>query len=212
MSEHTTSNFCSTLHCEASASQGRGLLEKSEEVWVPVQGFPTYAVSNHGNVKNFLTDKCLKQSRHNKGYMKVHLVNDTGDSYVYVHRLVLKHFANNPHGKPHSDHIDGNRSNNHISNLRWASAQENAFNRAPIRNKRGALPKGVSRAKSGNTDRPYKASIKVDGKTQVIGVFPSVEEADEAYRIESEKVHGEYAFSSSRMQTTPIFDIEFIKV
>jgi hypothetical protein len=181
---------------------------ESAEVWVPVHGFPVYTVSNHGHVKNFLTGKPLALSRHNKGYLKVNIVNDMGSSNQYVHRLVLKHFVNNPGAKSHSDHIDGNRANNHVSNLRWASAQENAFNRSPVRNKRESLPKGVSRVRKVESENPYKASIRVDGKVTTIGLYATPEEAGEAYRVHSERVQKEFSYSS---RPTPSFEIDFMK-
>ena len=46
----------------------------------------------------------------------------------YIHRLVAEAFIPNPLGATEVDHIDGNRSNNRIENLRWVSHKENLNN------------------------------------------------------------------------------------
>lgn len=52
-----------------------------------------------------------------------------------VHKIILETFIEKPEGNYQVDHIDRNRSNNDISNLRWVTPQENSLNRkntAPI--------------------------------------------------------------------------------
>lgn len=178
------------------------------EFWVPVQSFPLYQVSNTGLVRRFATGKLMNQSLHNKGYLKVSLQNEQGSSRLYVHRLVLQHFVNNPHSKPQADHIDGDRTNNHVSNLRWASAQENAFNRVSISPN---MPKGVTHSR--NKANPYRASIRINGKSQPLGVFATAEEAGEAYRIRAESVQHEFAVSKRPTKTLPTgttFEVVFV--
>ena len=95
------------------------------------------------------------------------------------HRLVWKyHYGKDP--KEFIDHIDGNRSNNNIENLREATNQQNLFNTGPSKNNKLGI-KGV--IKYGNK---YRATIIINGKSKYLGMFNTTEEARLA-REESEK-------------------------
>ena len=58
---------------------------------------------------------------HWEGYRRVRLA---GKNFK-VHRLVAEAFVPNPDNLPHVIHIDGNRTNNHFSNLKWSATQSN---------------------------------------------------------------------------------------
>lgn len=84
------------------------------------------------------------------------------------------------------DHIDGDKLNNKISNLRECSNAEN------LRNQRGKsgrdLPKGVHAH-----GRSYIASITKDYKSYHLGVFETAEEARKAYNAAAKTMHGKFA-------------------
>lgn len=63
-------------------------------------------------------------SKMSHGYRRVCIKCKT----YYVHRLVAETFIPNPENKPAIDHIDRNRDNNDVSNLRWVTIKENAYN------------------------------------------------------------------------------------
>ena len=78
----------------------------------------TIEVSNEGNVK--VDGKPYDLNKSNTVYKRVHS--------NYVHRMVAELFIPNPENKPYIDHIDGNRYNNKVTNLRWATPSENRLN------------------------------------------------------------------------------------
>lgn len=96
-----------------------------KEIWRPIKGYENrYFVSNFGRVKGPL--KILKPSISNWGYERVRIVDNNGKrTSPRVHRLVAQAFIPNPKNKPQVNHIDGNKLNNNVKNLEWATASEN---------------------------------------------------------------------------------------
>lgn len=101
------------------------------EEWKAVQGYEgEYIVSNTGKVKSFKrTNPCLlKPDLNGVGYARVTLSKDSETKRLFVHRLVALHFiGEQPEGKDMINHKDGNKLNNHVSNLEWASCSENTI-------------------------------------------------------------------------------------
>jgi len=99
--------------------------EIEEELWKPVTDFSNYEVSSKGRVKSNYKNIIMALQKTYAGYLKICLKNNE-DKYVSckVHRLVAKEFIDNTENKPTVDHIDKNKQNNCVSNLRWASYKE----------------------------------------------------------------------------------------
>lgn len=83
-----------------------------------------YSISNYGNVRNDETNKIFSQSNQ-LGYQFVGIKVKNKTKRMRVHRLVASAFIPNPENKPYVNHIDGNKSNNHVSNLEWVTPSEN---------------------------------------------------------------------------------------
>lgn len=91
-----------------------------EEVWILVDGFPNYAVSNYGEVKNITTGQLLKPRPLSSGYLRVMLYLGTtrkDAKEFYIHRLVARAFFQNYREKLYIRHVDGDKTNNRVNNL-----------------------------------------------------------------------------------------------
>ena len=87
-----------------------------------------FSIGRHGTRhKNGLYQ--LKQYESHKGYKVVHLMKNSRKQSFSVHRLVAKEFIRPPEPSEQVDHLDGNKSNNHFSNLEYVTCKEN-INRA----------------------------------------------------------------------------------
>ena len=94
------------------------------EIWKEVADNENYIVSNTGRVrrKGSEYDHSVYEK---KGYLLVDLYKEGTRSKKRVNRLVAEAFIPNPHNKPEVNHKDGNKINNNVSNLEWATKKEN---------------------------------------------------------------------------------------
>lgn len=113
-----------------------------------------------------------------------------GRKVVLMHRVIVERMRGAPIPEGlQVDHIDRDTSNNQRGNLRLATIQENARNRAGRQNTISQY-KGVAWHKH---KRKWIASIKDHGKSQHLGYFASEEEAGRAYDARARELFGEFA-------------------
>lgn len=103
------------------ANQKKLLLEKRLQM-------SKYCVLKNGTIYNFETKKKLKPYKHRQGYLQVKIESKN----KLVHRLVAEAYIASPDNKPFVNHKDGNKTNNHVSNLEWCTQQENVSHAVKI--------------------------------------------------------------------------------
>lgn len=113
-----------------------------------------------------------------RGYIKVWYEG----KYVWKHRLVW--FQNHGYWPEIIDHVDDDKSNNDISNLREVTKGQNNHYR-PVRKDSSTGVKGVFPNGSG-----FMARIAIDGKPKYLGTFKTVEEAQRVYNKEAKRLYG----------------------
>lgn len=110
-----------------------------KEVWKDIKGFEgLYQISNYGRVKSLerertfgnrirvVPEKIINPDKKKSGYLFYHLYSGgRKEKDLYAHRLVAQAFIPNPLGKKDVNHKDGNKSNNYVENLEWATRSEN---------------------------------------------------------------------------------------
>jgi hypothetical protein len=94
-----------------------------------VKDYPNYLIYEDGRVYSKNKNKFMKpQFNNHNGYYKLNLCKDGKKKPFLIHRLVALHYIPLIDGKDMVDHIDQNKTNNDISNLRWVNHSENMIN------------------------------------------------------------------------------------
>lgn len=112
-----------------------------QEIWKDIPDYKGYyQVSNLGRVKGLkytfwakkqfrtLPERILKPNKNKNGYFYVVLHKNKKGKTWKVHKLVALAFIPNPENKKCIDHIDTNKENNNVNNLRWCTHKENMSN------------------------------------------------------------------------------------
>jgi hypothetical protein len=163
-----------------------------EEIWKDIESLKgAYQINQFGAIKslertvirknghsNRVQEKILiKKTVHSTGYIMFGL-NRFGKSVpCRLHRLLAEAFIPNPKKLPFINHIDGNKTNNELSNLEWVTKRENSVHRFIGKQQTSKYP-GVSWSKQ---RLKWCSSISVNGKHMNLGGFLNEEDAHNAY-------------------------------
>ena len=135
------------------------------ENWRLVSGYDNYEVSSHGRVRNNTNGYIMKQTILNTGYIRTWLTKDGERKHHMVHRLIAFAFLDRNDEHTEVDHLDHNKSNNMVSNLRWVTTSVNQRN-ASRRTDNTSGASGVSFHKGHNSwgARWYNADMRRQSK------------------------------------------------
>lgn len=123
-------------------------------------------------------------AKHSGGYIRVYVI---GREY-YAHRLAWLHVKGEWPANQ-IDHVNGDRTDNRICNLRDATSTQNHGNA----NKRTDNTSGIKGVSVHSTSKRWRARLHFGGVERHLGFFATKEEAAEAYRTAAEKHFGEFA-------------------
>jgi hypothetical protein len=137
-----------------------------------IEDYQDYLIFEDGRVYSKKNKKYLKNSPHNAGYLKVTLYKDGNKETFLIHRLIGLHYIENPHNYPCIDHIDRNRKNNSISNLRWVNQSMNEQNKDVQKNNQLQI-KNICYS---NRYKKYRFQKRINGKKHE-KYFKNLEEA-----------------------------------
>lgn len=175
------------------------------EEWKPIKDFVgVYDVSTNGRIRSYLNNrhgicdnsKIIKGSLGKNGYYTVSLYNPTTQKRkrLLVHRIVAQSFIPNPDNKGFVDHINTNRIDNRVENLRWVTQRENNQNSITVSKIiKTCRAYGITHRGSNSASAKPVGQYTLVGS--LVGSFGSVVEASEKTGISLRKIthniHGE---------------------
>mgnify|MGYP003633383959 CR=1 FL=1 len=130
-----------------------------------------YKVTTDGKVFSVRRGRFLKASKSTRYHLVCLCVKGLAKGFL-VHRLVAIAYIANPSNKKEINHIDGDRSNNDVSNLEWCTRSENM-----IHAHKNGLTNPCSLFTAGDPRRADKSKLSKDEVTQIRERFDAGEKA-----------------------------------
>jgi len=161
-----------------------------QEIWKDIEGYEgLYKISSFGNVFSVKRNRLLSEQIDKYGYKYVILSKNSKPKYFIISRVVATHFISNPENKPQVDHIDRDPLNNHVSNLRWVTKNENSRNISSHKYSTSKY-KGVHFDKR---HRKWRVQLRINNKNKHLGYFHCEIEAALVYNKKAKEICGEFA-------------------
>ena len=159
------------------------------EIWENIKGYNgDYLASTKGRIKSLkgLSERILKQSLKMNGYLSVDLSDPVnGTKTKTVHGLVCEAFLGERPSGYQVDHVDGNKQNNFLTNLRYVTISVNNHTKKSLV---GSF-RGVYKNDSGS----YYSQISINGANNHLGCFKKKKNALIAYNKAAKKYYGKDA-------------------
>lgn len=166
------------------------------EIWKTISGYEgCYEISNFGKIRSIERDvNRNNHTIHIKGKIKKPHIGGSGYYYTVlckegkcklelVHRLLANAFIPNPENKPEIDHINADRSDYRLENLRWATHKENNNNANTLQNKRNntytpeVIKRGIETRKKLGSANAAKTVYQYTKDGAFVSEYYSMEEA-----------------------------------
>ncbi len=129
-----------------------------------------YLINKEGEIYGIKRKKIVKPQINKYGYYQIILYKNGKHTTCKIHRLLAIQYIPNPEGKPVIDHMDRNKQNNSLDNLKWATHSENNFNKT--------LKGFIRERKSIKYNITFQVQI-TKNKVRYLKTFRTREEAEE---------------------------------
>lgn len=128
-----------------------------------------YGVDEDGNVYSIKKNKKLTPKKNHDGYLRIQLWKNGKCEFVSIHRLVAEEYVANPNNYPIVNHLDGDKQNNHYTNLEWCTQKDNIIH---------SWKNGFSTPRRNEKDKRSKRIDQLTLEGEYITTFPSTMEIE----------------------------------